>query len=100
MDTFSLEDDDARELFITQTPSGEKDGSKLVGLLGDPMDFSTPCSSVLKRDGNKSMEYSDISDDEIFDIPCSQQVAKTVDNEGRSVAIFVFKLLILRYFSI
>ena len=42
MDTFSLEDDDAREMFINQISSGEKDGIKLVGLLDEPMDFLQP----------------------------------------------------------
>ena len=83
MELFSLEDDDARELFITQTPSVQKDGSGLVGLLGDPMDFSSPCKSVVAETKNNEMEFSDISDAEDFDIPSSQASLKLADNEDR-----------------
>lgn len=86
MDTFSLEDDDAREMFIMQTPSGEKDGIKLVGLLDEPMDFATPCQSLISQSVNKNlMEFSNISDDDCFKIPCSQKDIKTVATEARSV---------------
>ena len=73
MDTFNLEDDDANELFITQTSSNNNDGMKLIGSLADPMDFSSPCQSLLPASASKRVDFSDISDDEIFDIPCSQE---------------------------
>ena len=84
---FSLEDSDAREMFITQTLSGEKDGIKLVGLLDEPMDFATPCWSLISQSANKKlMEFSDISDDDnCFEIPCSQKDIKTMATEERSV---------------
>ena len=69
MELFSLEDDDARELFITQTPSQNKGGAELAGLLGDPLDFTTPCKSLI---GDGIVKYSDISDDDDIVIPCSQ----------------------------
>ena len=83
MDTFSLEDNDANELFITQTPSNNNDGVKLIGSLADPMDFSSPCQSLLPASASKSVDFSDISDEEIFDIPCSQKSANSVDKNGR-----------------
>ena len=69
MDVFSLEEDDARELFITQTPK-ENDGNDLeednfqFGI--NKSDFASPCVSVV--DAVKSNQYSDISedDDEVF----------------------------------
>ena len=83
MDLFSLEDDDVRELFITQTPSVQKVGSDLVGLIGDESDFSLPCVSLVNQVKNNSAHYSDISDDEIFNIPCSQkQINSTASSDG------------------
>ena len=69
---FSLEDDDANELFITQESKEnlldklqESEKSDLSGLLGiDSMDFASQCSSL--RQGVQ-MHYSDISDDEAFE---------------------------------
>ena len=83
MDTFSLEDDDANELFITQTPSKNNNGVELIGNLADPMDFSTPCQSLIPAGVPKRMEFSDISDDEIFDIPCSQRNDNSVAKNTR-----------------
>ena len=49
---FSLEDDDANELFITQTPSENiselienTQEDKNVSIFGDGMDFKSPCAS-------------------------------------------------------
>ena len=72
MELFSLEDDDAKELFITQTPSVHSDGIGLAGVIGDGTDFVSPCVSLIDCKENSETHYSDISDDEIFDIPCSQ----------------------------
>ena len=47
MELFSLEDDDARELFITLEPSQHNLVKESNGILGDPMDFSSPCASVV-----------------------------------------------------
>ena len=75
MDLFSLEDnDDCNELFITQS-SPTNDGNipgNGIGITDNPMDFSSPCVSLLPGSGVESAHYSDISEDE-FDIPCSQQ---------------------------
>ena len=68
MDTFSLEEDeDFANIFITQEPSndGSKNNSVSDGksdeFLGlDPMDFTSPCSSLI----NGVPHYSDISNDE------------------------------------
>ena len=60
IDRFSLEDDDANELFITQTPSNNNDGVKLIGSLADPMDFSKPCQLLLPASASKRVDFSDI----------------------------------------
>ena len=74
MNVFSLEDDDCPELFITQTPSTNGGGANLLGLLDNPMDFQSPCASILDRKENVTdPKYSDISDDEMFHIPSSQR---------------------------
>ena len=80
MELFSIEDDDAKELFITQTLSVQNDGNNLVGLIGDEKDFVSPCVSLVNHHQNNSAHYSDISDNEIFDIPCSQKKVVAPDN--------------------
>lgn len=74
-EVFSLEDDYG-DLFITQSDKivnnngvgSHSDG----GILPDPMDFSSPSVSLVSSE-SQSAQYSDISDDEIFDIPSSQK---------------------------
>ena len=83
MQLFSLEDDDANELFITQTPSVEKSRINLAELIGDGTDFVSPCVSLVDRKENKVAAYSDISDDEMFDIPCSQSKVVAPDDSNR-----------------
>ena len=83
MELFSLEEDDAKELFITQTPSVEKSGINLAGLIGDGTDFVSPCVSLVDCKEDKVAAYSDISDDEIFDIPCSQSKVVVPDDSNR-----------------
>ena len=71
---FSLEEDDEiGNLFITQEPShsvsevvdvskeNESNNREFLGV--NQSDFASPCSSLL----NKEFQYSDISDDEVFD---------------------------------
>ena len=68
LDTFSLEDEDYNELFITQSSSNDvgmevqdndSGEGKFLGLEKD--DFSSPMVSLV---GAHGIEYSDISEDE------------------------------------
>ena len=68
MDVFSLEDDDAAGLFITQ--SSPSHVSNVI--TGNPSDFSSPCVSLISQSSGVELQYSDISDDDAFKIPCSQ----------------------------
>ena len=43
-----------------------------LGILPDPMDFSSPCVSLVSQPPPVATQYSDISDSEDFDIPSSQ----------------------------
>ena len=73
MEVFSLEDDDCSQMFITQSsPKRQRISNEEVGnfsILGDEMDFSSPCVSVLS--GTNNPHYSDISDDDFTEIQCS-----------------------------
>ena len=75
----SLEDDDYNELFITQTPSSD-DTEQKSPILGDRFDFGVPLVSLVSKSQNTYQEqhYSDISDDEDFQVP-SSQMASQVD---------------------
>ena len=70
MDVFSLEEDDASRLFITQEPrstsQSESSGAYGVDRQGNVL------PSVLQS-GLFSAQYSDISDDDMGDFQCSQQ---------------------------
>ena len=82
-EAFSLEDDYG-DMFITQSESvvnGKvvKNVDKVVGM-GNPMDFQSPCASLLSS--QNGAHYSDISYDNTFDIPCSQQ-SLTSSNDSR-----------------
>ena len=67
LNVFSLEDDDYSELFITQQPREilwdvmENDKSdECSSVLGvKPMDFSFPCSSLIKKNDNQHLDISD-----------------------------------------
>ena len=69
---FSLEDDDANELFITQTPREslldqleltQSDGNNsILGVCGS--DFQSPCTSLVTL--QQAPMYEDISDDEFI----------------------------------
>ena len=72
MEMFSLEEDDSNGLFLTQTPSVTSQNEDKVGefgILGDPLDFTSPCVSLVS---SRQDQYSDISEDEFVDIPSSQ----------------------------
>ena len=85
MEVFSLEEDDGNDLFLTQISSSN--GSQVcennnVGILGDPMDFSSPVVGVVSGTANQfGCTYKDISDEEAFEILCSQ----VANNDQRSV---------------
>ena len=71
MEFVSLEDE-GNELFITQeSVENSQKNPRSVGILPDPNDFTSPVSSIIPR-GNQPY-YSDISDEEDFQIPCSQK---------------------------
>ena len=82
MELFSLEDDDANDLFITQSSILDNNSSQNGGILGEPTDFSSPCASIVS---GTSAKYSDISDDDFDDISCSQIQHKDMGNYKRSV---------------
>ena len=69
MDSFSLEDEDMGDLFLTQNSSNldkeeEKEDNENEEFLGlSAMDFSSPCVSLIPQ-VEKSSHYSDISDDD------------------------------------
>ena len=69
MDTFSLEDDDYGDMFITQSSKDnieivpdEDNSNKELFLELPKNDFSSPCSSLLKGQSDSNHQYSDISD--------------------------------------
>ena len=82
MEVYSLEEDDCSQLFITQaSPKRLENGI----VLGDPLDFASPCVSLVSKvDGGMNV-YSDISDDDMDAIPCSQTDKNQNEHEERSV---------------
>ena len=74
-EVFSLEDDYG-DIFITQSDkivnSNGAESCSNGGILPDPMDFSSPNVSLISRP-SQNVQYSDISDDETFDIPSLQK---------------------------
>ena len=66
MDVFSLEDDDANELFLTQSSNSDYQMKPNFEILGNPRDFKSPCASLLQS------HYEDITEDE-FQFPLTQQ---------------------------
>ena len=71
MELFSLKDH-GNELFITQESKNDR-GVGIDSILGDGLDFASPCMSLLDS------KYSDISEDE-FRIPSSQKRIGTQQN--------------------
>ena len=77
MEVFSLEDEDYGDMFITQSSDISNVNSQKSEIIGDPMDFTSPCSSLVTGGNITGNQYSDISDADDFDIP-SPQVTPTV----------------------
>ena len=77
MEFFSLEDDDGDELFLTQRSAQDNKVCENVGILGDPMDFSSPCTSIITPPPGQVPVYSDISDVEDFEVPSSQIIGSS-----------------------
>ena len=78
MDLFSLEDDDCNGMFITQTSPQDTQMNDVLSNSVPDRGFITPVSLYLKR---TQPHYSDISDYDFVDIPCSQ-IPKNVAAEG------------------
>ena len=68
MEVFSLEDEDYSGMFLTQSSHLDNISDNSM-ILPDPMDFGSPCVSLISK---TQPHYSDISEDEFVDIPCSQ----------------------------
>ena len=79
MEIYSLEEDDYSGMFLTQTPRVEKVENPI---LPDPSDFKSPCVSLI---GGIKAAYSDISEDEDFEMPSSQPVRNMEKQEQRCV---------------
>ena len=78
MEVFSLEEDDGASMFLTQTPVVNRAVQNL-GILGDSSDFSSPCVGLVSGEA----KYSDISDDDFEEFPCSQRAFESdKDNVG------------------
>ena len=77
MDVFSLEDEEYSDMILTQS-SKLSDVSNNGGILPDPMDFEMPCISLICK---SQPQYSNISDDDFVDIPCSQVPNKLMGGE-------------------
>ena len=81
MEVFSLEDDYG-DMFITQSgginTGDDNSSNNSVQVLPYPMDFSSPCVSLTSS--NNVPQYSDISDDEDFQIPPSQMQIEATEN--------------------
>ena len=83
MDVFSLEDEDCSQMFITQSSSNDEQTRGNFSVLGDEFDFSSPCVSLLSGTNANHAQYSDISEDEFEQIPCSQKHQKAPDDHER-----------------
>ena len=70
MERYSLEEDEANDLFIPQkSPSDKSDENITNNVLGERTDFQSPCVSLVN---SSQPQYSDISDDDFMEIPSSQ----------------------------
>ena len=70
MEMFSLEEEDnVNEIMLTQH------SQNVVSILGNLMDFKSPCVGLTSQPHGGQQIYEDISDDDFFKIPCSQQVS-------------------------
>ena len=81
MEVYSLEDDGFSGLFLTQESHESvsiSDNRNHGGIIGDPMDFTSPCVGLTGRNnGSTAGVYEDISDDDDFNIPSSQVPASS-----------------------
>ena len=66
---FSLEEDECSSMFLTQSSNMDKEKTGYGAILGDPMDFTSPCSSLIT---SRNTQYSDISDDDFDNFPLTQ----------------------------
>ena len=57
MDVFSLEDNNADGLFLTQSVSSSVGSVSNAGILGDPLDFQSPCVSLVSKTENENTIY-------------------------------------------
>ena len=75
MELFSLEEDDGAQLFITQESNMEVDKGIPSPILGNPNDFKSPLVSIVPKPMCSVMDskYSDISDENDFEIPASEE---------------------------
>ena len=73
METFSLEEDEASQMFLTQE---SRNLVPLVPIFDDKDE--EPQAAKLPENRQYPMDFSDISDEDFCDIPCSQATPKTV----------------------
>ena len=75
---FSLEEEEKMSsMFLTQESRRNVNNSPI---LGDPMNYQSPCVSLVAQSQGAVSVYEDISDDELFKIPCSQQNSQTTSD--------------------
>ena len=74
MEIFSLEDDECGDLFITQKSNDNDTISDLSGIADDSVNIASPRGVIANGSSGNLLggQYSDISDDDAFDIPSSQ----------------------------
>ena len=81
MHVFPLEDDDCHELFITQSHEKNVIEPEKANILPDRNDFRAPLVSLVSQANSDQPMYEDISYNDTFKIPSSQQQKR----EGRCV---------------
>ena len=91
MDVYSLEDPDENSLFITQEPKQIIPFAPSFDV-GHEVDFEAP--KVSQNEGMGDTHYSDISDDDVFEIPSSQ--VPEVTRSDRCVNFYVYTLKLFR----
>ena len=85
MELFSLEEDECPELFITQNSSENMNQSGNKSVIGDEMDFQSPCVSLVNVSQRIQNQYSDISDDDFDPFPSSQKHENSTVHDRRCV---------------
>ena len=76
MDVFSLEDDDYGDIFITQSLQSVENSDKMELFEGGESQDNNTVDVPLNNQG----VYSDISDDDMSDFQCSQNIRNFHDN--------------------